>query len=181
MVKYPIGIQDFESLRTLDFLYVDKTKIIFNLILTNKYIFLSHHSHFGKSLTLSTHKVYFEGKKELFQSIALEKLENLIDEFESASISDLRHDDKEIYFHKSFYITILFFLNLQTKGRTSTGRVNKVEICTEKTIYVIELQLKNKTQDSLDQINSKENLLTWCADRKKVFVTGIPSHHEYAA
>ena len=74
-VKYPIGIQDFESLIKDGYLYVDKTELIFNLVSINKYIFLSRPRRFGKSLLLSTIKAYFEGKKELFTGLAIEQLE----------------------------------------------------------------------------------------------------------
>ena len=74
-VKYPIGIQDFEKLRREDYLYVDKTEIIFRLVNNGSYIFLSRPRRFGKSLLLSTIKAYFEGKKELFEGLAIESLE----------------------------------------------------------------------------------------------------------
>ena len=74
-VKYPIGIQDFEKLRSEDYLYVDKTEIIYRLVNNGSYIFLSRPRRFGKSLLLSTIKAYFEGKKELFEGLAIESLE----------------------------------------------------------------------------------------------------------
>ena len=74
-VKYPIGIQDFEGLRKDGYLYVDKTEIIYQLVTQSKYIFLSRPRRFGKSLLLSTIKAYFEGKKELFEGLAIESLE----------------------------------------------------------------------------------------------------------
>ena len=69
--KLPIGIQSFESLRRDNYLYVDKTKVIFDLINNGRYYFLSRPRRFGKSLLLSTLKSYFEGKRELFQGLAL--------------------------------------------------------------------------------------------------------------
>ena len=74
-VKYPIGIQDFESLIEDGFLYVDKTELIYQLVKNGKYIFLSRPRRFGKSLTLSTIKAYFEGKKHLFKGLAIYDLE----------------------------------------------------------------------------------------------------------
>ena len=73
--KYPIGIQSFENLRREGYLYVDKTALIYRLITTGKPYFLSRPRRFGKSLLLSTLKAYFEGKKELFEGLAIEKLE----------------------------------------------------------------------------------------------------------
>ena len=74
-VKYPIGIQSFESLRNLSYLYVDKTELIYELVTTSKCVFLSRPRRFGKSLLLSTIQAYFEGKKELFKGLAMENLE----------------------------------------------------------------------------------------------------------
>lgn len=74
-VKYPVGIQDFEKLRTENYLYVDKTTVLYGLVNTYNYVFLSRPRRFGKSLMLSTLKAYFEGKKELFEGLAIENLE----------------------------------------------------------------------------------------------------------
>lgn len=75
MLKLPIGIQSFESLRTDGFAYVDKTKLVYDLAQNGKYIFLSRPRRFGKSLLLSTLKAYFQGKKELFEGLAISELE----------------------------------------------------------------------------------------------------------
>ena len=73
---YPIGIQTFEEIRKLDNLYIDKTEYIYRMTHTDgKYFFLSRPRRFGKSLLVSTFKSYFEGKKELFEGLAIEKLE----------------------------------------------------------------------------------------------------------
>jgi hypothetical protein len=72
---FPIGIQNFEQLRTLKNVYIDKTALVYQLVSTNRIYFLSRPRRFGKSLLLSTFKAYFEGKKELFEGLAMEKLE----------------------------------------------------------------------------------------------------------
>lgn len=72
---YPIGIQNFESLRKDGYLYVDKTKLIYQLAKTGRYYFLSRPRRFGKSLLISTLEAYFSGKKELFKNLAIEELE----------------------------------------------------------------------------------------------------------
>ena len=73
---YPIGIQTFEEVRKLDNLYIDKTEYIYRMTHTDgKYFFLSRPRRFGKSLLVSTFQSYFEGKKELFEGLAIEKLE----------------------------------------------------------------------------------------------------------
>ena len=73
---YPIGMQTFSEIREEDFLYVDKTEYIYRMTHTSgKYFFLSRPRRFGKSLLVSTFESYFEGKKELFKGLAIEKLE----------------------------------------------------------------------------------------------------------
>ena len=73
--KLPIGIQSFEKLRTDNFLYVDKTEYIYKLVHNNIPYFLSRPRRFGKSLLLSALKAYWEGKKELFTGLDIERLE----------------------------------------------------------------------------------------------------------
>ena len=75
-MKYPIGIQNFESLRNDGFIYVVKTDRIYRLADEGRYYFLSRPRRFGKSLLLSTMRAYFEGKRELFDGLALARLEN---------------------------------------------------------------------------------------------------------
>ena len=73
---YPIGIQTFERVRKEDKLYIDKTEYIYRMSHTSgTYFFLGRPRRFGKSLLVSTMQSYFEGKKELFQGLAMEKLE----------------------------------------------------------------------------------------------------------
>lgn len=74
-MKYPIGIQDFESLRVNDYTYVDKTEMIYWLANEGKYYFLSRPRRFGKSLLMSTMAAYFSGQRDLFKGLAMEKLE----------------------------------------------------------------------------------------------------------
>ena len=72
---YPIGIQDFESLRNDGYVYVDKTALIYKLATTGRYYFLSRPRRFGKSLLISTMEANFRGKRELFKVLAIEQLE----------------------------------------------------------------------------------------------------------
>ena len=70
--KYPVGIQTFSNLREGNYLYVDKTKYIVDFRSKGmKYIFLSRPRRFGKSLFASTLQAYFEGRKELFEGLAI--------------------------------------------------------------------------------------------------------------
>lgn len=72
---YPIGIQNFEKLRKSGYLYVDKTELIYRLVKSGSYYFFSRPRRFGKSLLISTLEAYFQGKRELFQGLAMEELE----------------------------------------------------------------------------------------------------------
>lgn len=73
--RYPIGIQNFEQLRSLECVYVDKTAQIYRLTHTDRVYFLSRPRRFGKSLLVSTLEAYFLGKKELFEGLAIAQLE----------------------------------------------------------------------------------------------------------
>lgn len=74
-MKYPIGVQDFESLRKDGYLYVDKTHLVYDMVSKGRYYFLSRPRRFGKSLLISTLQAYYEGKRDLFQGLAIEQLE----------------------------------------------------------------------------------------------------------
>ncbi len=70
--KYPAGIQDFASLRTDGYVYIDKTEIIYKMISEGKPYFLSRPRRFGKSLLISTIAAIFEGRRELFEAFTTE-------------------------------------------------------------------------------------------------------------
>ncbi|MCC8114842.1 MAG: AAA family ATPase [Bacteroidales bacterium] len=75
-IKYPVGIQSFEKIRTEGALYVDKTGLIAQLISKFSYVFLSRPRRFGKSLLLSTLEAYFQGKKHLFEGLEISQYED---------------------------------------------------------------------------------------------------------
>ena len=73
---YPVGIQTFSDLREENYLYIDKTEYVYRMTHSaSKYMFLSRPRRFGKSLLVSTLHAYFEGRKDLFQGLAIERLE----------------------------------------------------------------------------------------------------------
>lgn len=72
---YPIGIQSFEKIRRNGYFYIDKTALIYRLVKTGSYYFLSRPRRFGKSLLISTLEAYFSGVRELFEGLDLEQLE----------------------------------------------------------------------------------------------------------
>ena len=72
---YPVGIQNFEKVRRDGYCYIDKTALLYQLVKTGSYYFLSRPRRFGKSLLISTLEAYFQGKKELFEGLAINGLE----------------------------------------------------------------------------------------------------------
>ena len=72
--KLPIGIQTFSDIRTQEYLYVDKTAYVWQIANTGKPYFFSRPRRFGKSLLISTFEAYFEGRRDLFEGLAIEKL-----------------------------------------------------------------------------------------------------------
>ena len=95
---YPIGIQTFERIRKEDKLYIDKTEYIYRMAHTSgTYFFLGRPRRFGKSLLVTTMQSYFEGKKELFKGLAIEKLEKEWTEYPVLhfDMSGGKHMDKE--------------------------------------------------------------------------------------
>ena len=73
--KLPIGIQTFEKIRTEGYLYVDKTSFVWKIANLGKPYFFSRPRRFGKSLLISTFEAYFEGRKELFEGLAISQME----------------------------------------------------------------------------------------------------------
>ena len=96
--KYPVGIQTFSELREREYLYIDKTEQVYRMANSNsKYMFLSRPRRFGKSLLTSTLRSYFEGRKELFKGLAIEKLESEWAEYPVLhfDMSTAKHQSKE--------------------------------------------------------------------------------------
>ena len=73
--RLPVGIQTYEKLVGSDCLYIDKTEYIYKMVNYSNYIFLSRPRRFGKSLLVSTLQAYFEGRKDLFKGLFIERME----------------------------------------------------------------------------------------------------------
>ena len=132
---YPIGIQNFEKLRKEGYFYIDKTALIYKMVKTGSYYFLSRPRRFGKSLLVSTLEAYFQGKRELFEGLAIAGLEKdwtvrpvlhidlNISKYETAEdLSDMLNDfltnwEGMFYGSGSFRLTSLA---LRFKGRDKT-------------------------------------------------------------
>ena len=74
--RLPVGIQSFEKIRKENYLYVDKTDLVWSLANNgNTYNYLSRPRRFGKSVLVDTLQAYFEGRKELFEGLKIMDLE----------------------------------------------------------------------------------------------------------
>ena len=95
---YPIGIQTFSRIREEDLFYVDKTAYVYHMTHTDGvFFFLSRPRRFGKSLLVSTFLSYFEGRKDLFKGLAIERLEKEWNEYPVLhfSMAGGKHMEKE--------------------------------------------------------------------------------------
>ena len=90
---YPIGIQNFEKIRNDGYLYIDKTALMYQMVKTGSYYFLSRPRRFGKSLLISTLEAYFQGKKELFTGLV-----NLADTVKSPEILSMLMEYQRLHF-----------------------------------------------------------------------------------
>ena len=100
--RMPVGIQTYEKIISGDYLYIDKTEYIWNMIHLSNYIFLSRPRRFGKSLLCSTLQAYFEGRKELFKdtfigSVEKDWVEYPVLRFSMASGKHLEKEQLERY------------------------------------------------------------------------------------
>ena len=72
--RYPVGIQTFSEIRKGNYLYIDKTDLVYEMS-RMKYVFLSRPRRFGKSLLTTTLASYFRGERELFEELKIMELE----------------------------------------------------------------------------------------------------------
>ncbi len=126
----PIGIQDFEKLRKGNYLYADKTSLIYELAQTSTPYFLSRPRRFGKSLLLSTMEYYFLGKKDLFKGLAIENLEKDWTEYPVLKISFGVDNYPDLESLKSAINMILSeyekLYNIKVDDTRSAPRLNKI-------------------------------------------------------
>jgi len=73
--RYPVGIQTFSNIIRGNYVYVDKTDLVWELAHYAKYIFMSRPRRFGKSLLTTTLESYFRGEKELFEGLKIMQFE----------------------------------------------------------------------------------------------------------
>ena len=80
--KYPIGVQSFEKLRRENYMLVDKTAMIYDMVHTGSHFFLNRPRRFGKSLLISTLEAYFLGQKDLASVVKImqDRMQKVLDE-----------------------------------------------------------------------------------------------------
>lgn len=161
---YPLGIQTFEKIRKGDMLYLDKTASIYRMTHgASPYVFLSRPRRFGKSLLVSTLKSYFEGKKELFEGLAIEKLEKEWTAYPVLhfSLAGGKFMDKEqLESHLSFLLSEkekLFGIESQS-SLCNTRLLNLIQTAYQQTGKQVVLLIDEYDAPLLDVVHEEENL-----------------------
>ena len=161
---YPIGIQTFSKIREGNYLYIDKTEYIYQMTHSaSSYVFLSRPRRFGKSLLTSTLHSYFSGRKDLFQGLAMERLEKEWIEYPVLhfDMSMAKHVDKErlerlLDFMLSDYERTF---GLDTTGGDANLRLTRLIKCAyEKTGKKVVVLIDEYDAPLLDVVHEKENL-----------------------
>ena len=161
---YPIGIQTFSKIREGNYLYIDKTEYIYQMTHSaSSYVFLSRPRRFGKSLLASTLHSYFSGRKDLFQGLAMERLEKEWIEYPVLhfDMSMAKHVDKErlerlLDFMLSDYERTF---GLDTTAGDANLRLTRLIKCAyEKTGKKVVVLIDEYDAPLLDVVHEKENL-----------------------
>ena len=124
--NYPVGIQNFEKIRSGNYCYIDKTELIYKLVKSGQYYFLSRPRRFGKSLLISTLEAYFQGKKELFEGLAMDTLETEWTEYPilHLDLNAQKYDTPEsLYSILNGRVYTVFLMTLYARGKRCTRLV----------------------------------------------------------
>ena len=144
--NYPIGIQTFSEIRNGNYLYIDKTDLVWNLVHDAKFVFLSRPRRFGKSLLTTTLDSYFQGRKELFEGLKIMELET---EWESYPVIHLDVSSAKNQLNVEDLQKALLFMmkplvaqfgkddDEQTPGQLLTGMIRRAFEKTGKQVAVI--------------------------------------------
>ena len=190
---YPIGQQDFPSLRERGDIYVDKTEYVYKMSnSSSQYMFLSRPRRFGKSLLISTLQAYFEGRKELFRGLAIEKLEKDWEAYPviRLDMSLAKHEEPELLNEYLNYIVLQNERRLGVEGITGSPNIrlsNLIQTACERTGKKVVVLIDEYDSPLLDVVHEEENLprlrkimrnfyspLKACAPYLRyVFLTGI--------
>lgn len=158
-VKYPVGWQSFERIRTAGAVYVDKTGFIAQLIDEQRYAFLSRPRRFGKSLLLSTIEAYFQGKKELFEGLEISQYEEKWESYPvfhfDMSCSEANNPDKlEGYLRNQIHdyeeIYNISVGDCKSVGEAFGRLIEKVSISTRKGCVILVDEYDKGIQETID-------------------------------
>ena len=161
---YPIGEQDFPSIRRTGRLYIDKTELIYNMTHSSaKYMFLSRPRRFGKSLLVSTLKAYFEGRRDLFGGLAIDTLER---EWESypvilLDISLAKHEEADGLNRYLLHIVKLGEEQLGIQGAGEDPNLRLTDLimrASERTGKQVVVLIDEYDSPLLDVMHEEENL-----------------------
>lgn len=161
---YPIGIQTFSKIREGNYLYIDKTEYIYRMTHSaSTYMFLSRPRRFGKSLLTSTLHSYFSGRKELFEGLAMEKLEKEWTEYPVLhfDMSGAKHVDKDrlerlldfmlAEYERQFHIEVV-------GGDANLRLTNLIKRASEQTGKKVVVLIDEYDAPLLDVVHERENL-----------------------
>ena len=162
--RYPIGIQTFSEIRTKNYLYVDKTEYVYHLTHSDaKYVFLSRPRRFGKSLLTSTLHSYFEGRKDLFEGLAIGRMETEWTAYPVLhfDMSTAKHLDSErLHRHLAFQLQNLeAAFGITTRLTDANDRLtNLIKQAYERTGRQVVVLIDEYDAPLLDVMHEEENL-----------------------
>ena len=144
--RYPVGIQTFEKIRKENYLYIDKTDLVWELTKVSPYVFLSRPRRFGKSLLTTTLDSYFKGHRELFEGLKIMDLETEWEQYPVIHV-DLSTAKSQVSV-ENLQEAILFLLkpftakfgketDETTPGRLLTGLIRRAYEKTGKQVVVL--------------------------------------------
>ena len=161
---YPVGIQTFSELINKNYLYIDKTEFVYKMANTpSKYLFLSRPRRFGKSLLTSTLHAYFEGRKELFAGLAIEKLERDWTEYPVLhfDMSTAKHVDKDAL-ESELNLKLLRYEEIYGRGEgeenTNQRMEGLIKRAYEKTGRQVVVLIDEYDAPLLDVVHEEKNL-----------------------
>ena len=161
---YPVGVQTFEKIREGKYLYIDKTKYIVDFRKKKmNYVFLSRPRRFGKSLFASTVQAYFEGRKDLFEGLAIAEYEkewvkHPVLHFDMSGAKHFNEDELKNYLD----FILLPYEKIYGKGEEenspNTRLIGLVRRAYEQTGQKVVVIIDEYDAPLLDVVHEKENL-----------------------